>query len=104
MPYIKSDDRMRFNEGINSILDAFYDNWTPGDLNYVVSMITWELFLKQKKYQRANDIIGALEGVKMEFYRRLVVPYENEKITENGDLDIDWPDSKSCISVVVKKV
>jgi len=37
-------------------------------------------------YQTINDIIGALEGAKMEFYRRVVVPYEDKKIKDNGDV------------------
>jgi len=37
-------------------------------------------------YQTFNDIIGALEGAKLEFYRRVVVRYEEEKIKANGDV------------------
>jgi hypothetical protein len=37
-------------------------------------------------YQRLNDALGALEGAKLEFYRRVVVPYEDWKMTENGDV------------------
>jgi len=31
-------------------------------------------------------VIGALEACKLEFYRRAVVPYEDKKIKENGDV------------------
>lgn len=41
---------------------------------------------KEKKYQDHNDVMGALEGAKQEYYRRIVAPYENEKIKENGDV------------------
>jgi hypothetical protein len=37
-------------------------------------------------YQTINDIVGALEGAKLEFYRRVAVPYEDKKIIENGDV------------------
>jgi len=86
MPYIKQDDRMKFNEGINSLLDAFGEGWTAGELNYVISMIALGLFDKNKKYQTINDIFGAIEGAKLEFNRRRVGPYEDEKIKENGDI------------------
>jgi hypothetical protein len=33
-----------------------------------------------------NDVIGALECCKLELYRRMVAPYENTKIKENGDV------------------
>ncbi len=38
------------------------------------------------KYKDYNEIIGALECAKLEFYRRAVVPYEEQKIKENGDV------------------
>jgi hypothetical protein len=41
---------------------------------------------KGKNYQTVNDIVGALEGAKMEFYRRAAAPYEDLKIKENGDV------------------
>jgi len=37
-------------------------------------------------YRTINDILGALEGAKLEFYRRVAVPYENSKLSENGDI------------------
>lgn len=30
--------------------------------------------------------MGAVEGAKTEFYRRIAVPYEEKKIRENGDV------------------
>lgn len=32
------------------------------------------------------DILGALEGAKLELYRRKISPYEDIKIEENGDV------------------
>lgn len=37
-------------------------------------------------YQAINDVIGALEGCKLEFYRRLVSEYEDGKAATNGDV------------------
>jgi len=39
-----------------------------------------------QNYQRINDIIGACEGAKAEFQRRIVNDYEDSKIKENGDV------------------
>jgi hypothetical protein len=36
-------------------------------------------------YQRFNDVLGALEGAKLEMARRKLYEYENIKIAENGD-------------------
>jgi hypothetical protein len=37
-------------------------------------------------YRTINDVLGALEGAKLEFYRRVAAPYEDQKIQENGDV------------------
>ena len=60
---------------------------TPGELNYYLTLLLKE-YIKNKglSYQTINDIVGALEGAKLEFYRRVVAPYEDKKIQENGDV------------------
>lgn len=78
MPYIKQNRR-------NEI-----DNWdaeNSGELNYLLTIQILEYWNRiGHKYQTINDIIGALEGAKLEFYRRVAVPYEDKKIAENGDV------------------
>jgi hypothetical protein len=60
---------------------------TPGDLNYAITqLVNQYMFAKGRSYATINDIIGALEGAKLEFYRRVAVPYENAKIELNGDV------------------
>jgi len=60
---------------------------TPGQLNYLfTTMLSQYLQLNGTSYQTINDIVGALEGAKLEFYRRVAVPYEDQKIKENGDV------------------
>jgi hypothetical protein len=38
------------------------------------------------KYFNYNRAIGVLECIKLEFYRRMVGPYEDIKIKEAGDV------------------
>lgn len=60
-----------------------------GELNYAISQIVTEYIeLKTLSYQTINDIVGALEGAKLEFYRRVAIPYEDFKIKVNGDLEV----------------
>ncbi len=60
---------------------------TAGELNYAITEIIKSYFeRKSGNYQAINDVVGALEGAKIEFYRRVAVPYEDEKIEENGDV------------------
>lgn len=78
MPYIKRYDR----EG----LEPLSSPKTPGELNYVITLLIRDYWIRTGNYQGINDIIGALECAKMEFNRRVAVPYENDKILENGDV------------------
>jgi hypothetical protein len=94
MPYIKQEDREKFNMfmGENKFKIDFLkkigekcDN--AGDLNYAITSIVHH-YMKNKgeNYQHYNDVIGALEGAKMELYRKKVAPYEDQKIILNGDV------------------
>lgn len=90
MPYIEQKDRNeKFGDLTTENLRLGYACETPGDLNYVITLICQQ-YLKSKglRYQYVNDIIGALEGCKLEFYRRIVSNYEDEKINLNGDVNI----------------
>jgi hypothetical protein len=82
MPYIDKKDRKKFQEGLNALPPAL----TAGELNYLLTCVCQQ-YLDSGKfcYQALNDVIGALEGCKIEFYRRIVAPYEGVKIAENGD-------------------
>ena len=62
---------------------------TPGELNYLITKLVLEYARNSYgllSYQSINDVLGALEGAKLEFYRRVAVPYENAKMAENGDV------------------
>ena len=77
MPYIDPKDR------IASAVAPL----TAGELNYAITKLVIG-FVRQKRlsYQTINDVLGALDGASKEFYRRVVVPYENMKIAANGDV------------------
>jgi hypothetical protein len=78
MPYIKNILRVAIAEGSPP--------QTAGELNYCITKMLLEYMGDKYDYQRINDVIGALEACKMEFNRRIVVPYELTKIESNGDV------------------
>jgi hypothetical protein len=83
MPYIKPDDRW-FRWEID---DPYTFPLNSGELNYLLTIIAHQYWKSNgQNYQAFNDILGALEGCKLELYRRKVVPYEDGKIEENGDV------------------
>ena len=88
MPYILKKDRIQYSEAIINLVDILKK--TPeadrdGHINYVVTVLLKNLY-DPPKYLRYNKAIGVLECIKLEFYRRIVAPYEDKKIKENGDV------------------
>jgi len=85
MPYIKMIDR----DNLNSVTDAIQTVglMNAGELNYLFTIIARTYLVdKGLSYQRINDSVGALEGAKLELYRMVAAPYEDNKIKENGNV------------------
>jgi hypothetical protein len=76
VPYIKQEKREL----------AKYYPLTAGELNFAFTSLINQYLATRLNYQTINDVLGALEGTKAEFYRRVVIPYEDTKIKENGDV------------------
>lgn len=83
MPYIS--EKLRKEVGAVNPLN-------PGELNYAFTMLLIGYAERMistdhpMSYQLLNDIAGALELAKAEYIRRVVNPYEDRKIAENGDV------------------
>lgn len=80
MPYIGAEDRAALEP--HSEREAM----TAGELNYQLTCLADGFLAGNVDYQSINDVIGALEGTKLELYRRLVAPYEDMKASINGDV------------------
>jgi hypothetical protein len=78
MPYIEKIYRDDMAAGFMPV--------NAGQLNYCITLLIKEYYRNHPNYQGVNDIIGALEGAKLEFYRRQVAKYEDQKIKDNGDV------------------
>ena len=84
MPYLKKKDKER--------LDSVPVPQNGGELNYLITKIIQDYVGKvtldgnKLNYQAINDVIGALECAKLEYYRRKAIPYENLKLSINGDV------------------
>ena len=88
MPYIKPEDREIYEPMIDVLMNElrYAENW-KGDLNFIVSTILNDLLTAYgTSYSMLNDMVGVLECAKLELYRRMAAPYEDEKIEENGDV------------------
>jgi hypothetical protein len=84
MPYIPQENRPKFDDLLDQALNKIENH---GELNYVISTMAWEYVLGRKlSYTEMQHVIGTLECVKQEMYRRMLSPYEDKKIEENGDI------------------
>ena len=98
MPYIKQEDRDRIIdtdsltkfglEGNGRYLHIHAEQINKaGELNYAITeMMINYLNRKGWSYTNMNEVVGVLECAKLELYRRMAAPYEDEKIEENGDV------------------
>lgn len=81
MPYVDQETRRRLDrEGAAP--------GSPGELNYAITRLV-DRYLAAKgglRYAHLNEVVGALECAKLELYRRVAAPYEDEKIVEAGDV------------------
>ena len=92
MPYIKQENR-KWLDRVAKLATA--QKPTVGDLNYLVTKLL--LNTKPTSYAEYNALVGMLECCKLEFYRRAIVVYEDDKIRTNGDVypsagpKYNWP-------------
>jgi len=82
MPYITN--RETLDNHLDPIIH-YID--TPGELCYCVYKLMKDLAESDKCFKNMAMIISEIECAKLEFYRRIVAPYEDKKILENGDVE-----------------
>jgi len=94
MPYIDETSRKVLDGAIDDLANIItnfseLDNEDVmvvlGDLNYCMSRLLGQV-MGNTSYAKVAMLTGVLENVKQEFYRRVAVPYEEEKIVQHGDI------------------
>lgn len=95
MPYIKQDKRDVLNPAIKQVVDGLRqlesddeNNNFEGNVNYAITRLL-VLAYQKRNYRDINDVVGALECAKLEFYRRRAANYEDQKSHDNGDVYAD---------------
>ena len=85
MPYIKKADRINFDQYLNQVPNTT----NKGDLNYCVTQLAlYHIKHHGKSYTNISEAASALVDAADEIKRRLLAPYEDQKIEENGDLEL----------------
>lgn len=87
MPYIRQEYR-------EIVENPLYDLWVlivripkqdrAGVLTYIIYKLLIDLHIN--KFVDFATHLGILDTVGKEFYRKVIAPYEDEKIQENGDV------------------
>lgn len=97
MPYIKKEDRIKYDDLINDLAVTLRaetkDNDTlSGHLNYVffrlAGLVAQGSLVISPSYARTAVVLSAMGESESEFRRRILVPYEDKKIKENGDVEL----------------
>lgn len=87
MPYIPQNQRENYDDLINGLVNRLEQReFHLGHLNYIISSLVRRVIDDEDGYEWLSSIGGVLSDVRDEFYRTVMVPYEQAKIEENGDI------------------
>jgi len=93
MPYISAEARQRLDPHIQELADEIArladdeggDAAFAGFLNYSCTGLALKV-MPVRRYWSIATVVGVFRTVADEFYRRVGVPYEDEKRAEHGDV------------------
>ncbi|MFW6357458.1 MAG: DUF6899 family protein [bacterium] len=84
MPYIPQNRRSELDAHIEALADMVAGQ---GELNYCFYKLS-TLIIERigESYDNLSMCSSAMDHAKMEWYRKRLVPYEDTKIREHGDI------------------
>jgi len=82
MPYVKQERRPDLNKVVIAMSEASVK--ADGDLNYILYRFC--KYHVTPGYNNYKNFLGELNEAAEEIRRRLLAPYEDKKIEENGDV------------------
>lgn len=83
MPYVKQEQRERLDDIVEDMASAAVK--ADGDLNYVLYAYCKRYVTPS--YNNYKNFCGELRQCATEIERRILAPYEDIKIIENGDVE-----------------
>lgn len=90
MPYISSQRRRTIQKGMNGDGRGVVPGdglLTPGELTYVLQQVVKNYITdRDLSYTTLVEAMGALEGCRADFVNRVLIPFEEGKRVENGDV------------------
>lgn len=111
MPYIEKKDRKDFDTRIKGLAGIIRNK---GEMNYVISELVGQWIIENKlyNYEGISNAISAVHDAEIELNRRILMPYEVNKILINEDLDsfkailekLVWMRDKSVKEILADKM
>jgi hypothetical protein len=84
MPYTEQKERPKVD---NAVSISEICSWSAGDLTYALTRLIVGWFKGHgKSFLNGAIVIGCIACTALEFYRRVLAPYEDKKIADNGDV------------------
>ncbi len=84
MPYITRDRRKVFDKALAELASEVNNE---GELNYCIYKLS--MLIAERighSYSNLSMCSSAMEHAKLEWYRKVLGPYEDVKIRQNGDI------------------
>ena len=85
MPYITKDRRAIVDPEITVLVEKLRQLGL-GDVVYVLYRLLKKLYGDTRNFYTKAQALAVLESTRAEYYRRVLAPYEDEKIEQNGDI------------------
>lgn len=91
MPYVLPARRellVQFDAKTHQMNVSTLEITSPGDLAFVIYRLCQLYIIRNgRKFETLNGLVGVLETTKGEVSRRILWPYEDRKMRENGDVE-----------------
>lgn len=90
MPYIKKRNRSTLDKFLDGLIVLLVNTTSNGKKNngevvYVIYKLLKQVY-GEGNFEVRSNALKALESAKLEYYRRIMAPYEDKKKKENGDI------------------
>lgn len=87
MPYITQGKRAQTDTEIDALI-AKLQKMGLGDAVYAVYRLLTKLYGNKDSFTVKAQALSVLQAVELEYYRKVIAPYEDKKIQENGEITI----------------
>lgn len=93
MPYIEKEYRLDYDVFIDKLfeeLKGLKNDELLGHMNYIIFRLAGLLCNHngRRSYARMATVSSAMSEAQAEFRRRVMAPYEDERIESNGDVEL----------------